>query len=94
MQAKPFGFQAHDWSVDAFKGSRVAYGLSQFPIVIKDSNGEPFGQAMFDAYQKPEGQMTEVSYVWPRPGSDKTPEPKVSFVTKVGDLGCGVGYYK
>ena len=20
--------------------------------------------------------------------------PKVSFVTKVGDLGCGVGYYK
>jgi Cache domain len=61
---------------------------------IKDSNGKPFGQAMFEAYQKPEDQMTEVSYVWPRPGSDKTPVPKVSFVTKVGDLGCGVGYYK
>ena len=27
-------------------------------------------------------------------GSDKSPVLKVSFVTKVGDLGCGVGYYK
>jgi hypothetical protein len=32
--------------------------------------------------------------VWPRPGPDKTPVAKVSFVTKVGDVGCGVGYYK
>jgi Single Cache domain 2 len=60
----------------------------------KDSNGKPFGQEMNDAYQKPEGQITEVTYVWPRPGPDKTPVPKVSFVTRVGDLGCGVGYYK
>ena len=29
-----------------------------------------------------------------RPGPDKTPVPKVSFATRVGDLGCGVGYYK
>jgi hypothetical protein len=49
---------------------------------------------MNDAHQKPEGQITEVTYVWPRPGPDKTPVPKVSSVTKVGDLGCGVGYYK
>lgn len=62
---------------------------------IKDANGKPFGQEMYDAYQtKPEGQITEVSYMWPRPGADKTPVQKVSFVTKVGDLGCGVGYYK
>jgi hypothetical protein len=25
---------------------------------------------------------------------DKTPVAKVSFVSKAGDLGCGVGYYK
>jgi hypothetical protein len=37
--------------------------------------------------------ITEVSYMFPRPGSD-TPVPKVSFVTRVGDEGCGVGYYK
>ena len=27
-----------------------------------------------------------------RPGPDKTPAQKVSFATRVGDLGCGVGY--
>jgi hypothetical protein len=32
--------------------------------------------------------------MFPRPGSDTTPVEKMSFVTKVGDLGCGVGYYK
>ena len=37
---------------------------------------------------------TDEPTVWSRPGPDKTPVAKVSFVTKVGDLGCGVGYYK
>jgi Single Cache domain 2 len=60
----------------------------------KDSTGKAFGAEIYAAYQKPEGQFTEVTYVWPRPGADKTPVPKVSLVTKVGDLGCGVGYYK
>ena len=40
-----------------------------------------------------EGQFTEVRYFFPRPGADDTPVPKISLVTKVGDLGCGVGYY-
>jgi hypothetical protein len=29
----------------------------------------------------------------PKPGSDPTPVPKTVFAIKVGDLGCGVGYY-
>jgi hypothetical protein len=49
---------------------------------------------LYAAGQKPEGQITEVSYMFAKPGSDPTPVPKVSFVTRVGDLGCGVGYYK
>ena len=61
---------------------------------LKDVNGKPFGQELYDAYQKPEGQITEVSSMFVRPGPDKTPVPKVSFATRVGDLGCGVGYYK
>ncbi len=36
----------------------------------------------------------EVSYMFPKAGADKTPAPKVSFVTSAGGLGCGVGYYK
>ena len=61
---------------------------------LKDVNGKAFGQELYDAYQKPEGQITEVSYMWVRPGPDKTQVQKVSFATRVGDLGCGVGYYK
>src|ERR1700752_3421017 len=61
---------------------------------IKDATGKPFGAEQFAAMQKPEGEITEVSYMFPRPGADKTPVPKVSLVTRVGDLGCGSGYYK
>jgi hypothetical protein len=61
---------------------------------LKDSNGMAFGQAIFNAGQKPEGQVTEVSgYLFPSPSSSK-PVPKNSFVEKVGDIYCGVGYYK
>jgi len=61
---------------------------------LKDATGKAFGMELYAAGQKPEGQITEVSYMFPRPGADKTPVLKSSFVTKVGDLGCGVGFYK
>jgi hypothetical protein len=61
---------------------------------LKDSTGKPYGEELFAAGQKPEGQITEVSYMFPRPGPDKTPVLKESFVTRVGDIYCGVGYYK
>jgi hypothetical protein len=61
---------------------------------LKDATGKAFGVELYAAYQKPEGEITEVSYMFPRPGADKTPVQKVSLATRVGDLGCGVGYYK
>ena len=61
---------------------------------LKDSTGRVFGQELYAGEQKPEGQLTEVDYMFPKPGADKTPVPKISLVTKAGDLGCGVGYYK
>jgi hypothetical protein len=62
---------------------------------LKDATGKAFGAEIFAAYQKPMGEFTEVTYLFPRPGADKTPVQKVSLVTKVSDdLGCGVGYYK
>ncbi len=61
---------------------------------LKDATGTAYGQEMYAAASKPEGQITEVGYTFPKPGADKTPVAKVSFVTKVGDLICGVGYYK
>ena len=60
----------------------------------KDANGKAFGAEIVDGMKKSEGVVTEVNYVFPKPGSYKTPVPKVSLVTRVGDLGCGVGYYK
>ena len=62
---------------------------------LKDSTGKAYGAELVAGEQKPEGQFTEVTYLFPRPGADKTPVPKVSLVTNVGGgLGCGVGYYK
>jgi Single Cache domain 2 len=58
----------------------------------KDATGDAFGQRLYDAAK--EGQVNEVSYKFPKPGADKTPAPKVAFVTAVDGLGCGVGYYK
>jgi hypothetical protein len=45
--------------------------------------------------QKPEGQITEVSYVVPKPDPDDKLVAKTTLVARVSDdLGCGVGYYK
>jgi signal transduction histidine kinase len=58
---------------------------------IKGKKGFPLGQEMMQ--KATEGKINEVTYWWPRPGSDK-PLEKTSFFTKVGDQICGVGYYK
>jgi signal transduction histidine kinase len=59
---------------------------------LKDATGKVFGEDLYAAAK--EGQITEVSYMFPKPGTNPTPVAKVSLVTRVGDLGCGVGYYK
>ena len=55
---------------------------------------DPFGQRFFDAAQRlPEGGVATVEYEFPKPGTTE-PVPKESFETRIGDQGCGVGYYK
>ena len=58
---------------------------------LKDKSGKPLGEEIYKTAQ--EGKIGEVSYMWPRPGTTE-PVQKVSFVTKVGDQVCAVGYYK
>ncbi len=53
--------------------------------------GDPLGQRLFDAAK--EGSVATVDYNFPKPGTTE-PVPKESFVTRVGDQGCGVGNYK
>ena len=58
---------------------------------IKGKKGYPLGQEIMKTAT--EGKISEVSYWWPRPGSD-TPLEKHAFYTKVEGFNCGVGYYK
>ena len=58
---------------------------------IVGKKGFPLGQEIMRTAT--EGEMKQVTYWWPRPGSE-TPLEKHTFFTKVGDQNCGVGYYK
>ncbi len=58
---------------------------------LKDKAGKALGEEMYKVAA--EGKVAEVAYMWPRPGQTE-PVQKVSFVTKVGDQVCAVGYYK
>ena len=58
---------------------------------LKDPSGKAYGEDLYKAAQ--EGKITAVDYMFPKPGTTN-PVPKESFVTKIGDLGCGVGHYK
>ena len=60
-------------------------------LELKDKKGKAFGKEMFSVAE--EGKMKTVSYLWPKPGQSE-PSEKESYVTKVADQVCGVGYYK
>ena len=90
----PFCFDLSDGKILAVASNNAKQFLGTDIRALKDATGKVYGPELHAAAQKPEGQITEVSYMFPKPGTDATPVPKVSFMTKVGDLGCGVGYYK
>lgn len=54
---------------------------------------DPLGQRIFDTVKASGSNVGTVDYVFPKPGTTE-PLPKQSYVTMVGNEGCGVGYYK
>jgi hypothetical protein len=58
---------------------------------IVGKKGYPVGKEIMQ--NAPEGKLSEVSYRWPRPGSDM-PLEKCTFYTRVAGQNCGVGFYK
>jgi len=99
------GFRDRDlyvFCLDTGDGAIVATGNPKLKEALgtdmraaQNSSGRAFGAEIYAAIQKPEGQITEVSYMLPRPGADDTLVAKVSLVARAdNDLGCGVGYYK
>ena len=96
----PFCFNISDGKHLATQAKQL---LGQDIRILKDPTGKTFGLELYSAAQKPEGQITEVTYMFPKPVADTTPgqnvtfttpAQKVSFVTRVGEVGCAVGYFK
>jgi hypothetical protein len=52
------------------------------------------GQQIYDAALAPGDRVTEIAYLAKRPPpADATPVKKISVVRRIGEIGCGVGYY-
>lgn len=58
---------------------------------LQDKTGKALGEEIYATAT--EGSIAEVAYMWPRPG-ETDPVQKISYVTKVGDHVCAVGYYQ
>jgi Cache domain len=84
---QPFCFNISDGKIVA---ATVASALGTDVKALKDKTGKVFGEDVYKAAE--DGKINEVSYMFPRPGETE-PAPKTSFITKVSDLGCGVGYF-
>jgi hypothetical protein len=79
----PFCFRLADGVV--ITGQTAGSDIRSFPGI---------GSQLFEAAQKPEGQVTEIGYLARKPPpAEATPVKKVSLVRRIGQLGCGVGYY-
>lgn len=83
----PFFFNIVDGKIVA---TQTKQRLGKDKRTFKDKIGKDFQQEFCDAE---EGQISEATYQFARPGANQIPVAKVSFVTAVADLGCGVGYY-
>ena len=76
----PFCFNISDGRIVAvgnpnasqYLGGSVALNpiLGQDGKTLRDAEGKKYGLEMYTAAQKPEGEITEVSYLFPRPGAD------------------------
>jgi hypothetical protein len=90
------GFKDRDlytWCANASDGVLTAhpYLKGEHLQEIKGKKGYPLGKEVMD--NATEGQIKEVTYWWPRPGTE-TPLEKKTFYTQVAGQNCGVGFYK
>jgi hypothetical protein len=90
----PFCIDVSDGKMLANSNAKQLIGLDA--RTLKDSTGHNFGQEIYDAAKTAkDGEIVESkTFLFPRPGSDTTPQPKLAYIERVGDVYCGVGYYK
>lgn len=94
------GFRDRDLYVFCYNMTTGAFTAHLNPALIgKDvrtikAGDDPLGQRIFDIIKgSAPGSIVTVDYSFPKPGTTR-PVPKESFVTRVANQGCGVGYYK
>ena len=88
---QPFCFNISDGKILASTNPNLV-ALGTHVRTVKDKSGKVFGDMAYNAAQQ--DKITETgTYIFPRPGQTD-PMPKVSFVSRIGDIGCGVGYFK
>ena len=92
------GFKDRDLYVFCFDMTNAKFTAHINPALVgtdvkalKEKDGSPLGEKVFNAAK--EGTVTTVAYNFPKPGTTD-PVAKESFVTRAGNQGCGVGYYK
>jgi hypothetical protein len=90
------GFRDRDlyvWCADASDGVLTAhpYLKGEHLQSIRGKKGYPLGKEIME--NAAEGQVKEVTYWWPRPGTE-TPLEKTTFYTQVAGQNCGVGFYR
>lgn len=84
-----FCFDANTGIITGHGGKASMIGMDA--RTLKDKTGAAFGEDLFKNAVK--GEYREVSYFWPRPGETEQSQ-KSSYITRVNDEACGVGYYK
>jgi hypothetical protein len=89
------GFKDRDlyvWCANASDGIVTAHPTNKGKKLrdIEGKHGAAFGQEIMQS--DTQEAIKEVTYWWPRPGSDM-PLEKTTFYTKAGDQICAVGYY-
>jgi len=95
------GFRDRDLYVFCFNAATGMFNAHVNPALmgtdnrlLKEKDGSPLGQKIFDAVNAAkEGTIVTVGYNFPKPNTTE-PLPKESYVAKIGNTACGVGYYK
>jgi signal transduction histidine kinase len=88
-----FCFDTGDGKFVAMGNANAKNLLGSDVRALKDGTGKAYGEEIFSAAQKREGEITEIGYLFQKP-TDPKPAAKTSYVTRVNaEFACGVGYY-
>jgi signal transduction histidine kinase len=95
------GFRDRDLYVFCYNATTGAFDAHANPALLgtdvralKEKDGSPLGEKILEkAKAAGEGTIVSITYNFPKPGTTN-PVPKESFVARVGNEVCGVGYYK